>query len=253
MPVRLLTKLVIGHYLKKLIDRHVHLHLVVILCYWYQHQEMTVRWGHYISNSFNVTNGVRQGGALSPQLFNVYIDGFSDILNKSTIGGSLGDKHINHLLHADDLCIVSLSSAGLPQLLSISDQYCASHSITFNVRKSVCMFFKSKINKLCDNVPVVLSGNNIDFVHETEYLGVIINSSMKTSSDVVRQTRKFYAQTNMLLRNFRYCTNYVKCTLFKSFCANMYCCSLWLNSTSSTFKKLKTGYNSALRKLLLIK
>ena len=30
---------------------------------------------------------------------------------------------------------------------------------------------------------------------------------MKTSSDVVRQTRKFYAQTNMLLRNFRYCTN----------------------------------------------
>ena len=33
---------------KKLIDRHVHLYLVVILCYWYQHQEMTVRWGHCI-------------------------------------------------------------------------------------------------------------------------------------------------------------------------------------------------------------
>ena len=100
------------------------------------------------------------------------------------------------------------------------------------------MFFMSKMNKLCDNVPVVLSGNNIDFVHETKYLDVIINSSMKTSSDVVRQTRKFYAQTNMLLRNFRYCTNDVKCTLFKSFCANMYCCPLWFNSTSSTIKKL---------------
>ena len=36
-------------------------------------------------------------------------------------------------------------------------------------------------------VPVVLSGNNIDFVHETKYLGLIINSSMNTSSDVVRQ------------------------------------------------------------------
>ena len=74
---------------------------------------------------------------------------------------------------------------------------------------------------------------------------------MKTSSDVVRQTRKFYAQTNMLLRNFRYCTNDVKCTLFKSFCANMYCCPLWFNSTTSTIKKLKTSYNSALRNLLL--
>ena len=28
----------------------------------------------------------------------------------------------------------------------------------------------------------------------------------------------------MLLRNFRNCTNDVKCMLFKSFCANMYCC-----------------------------
>ena len=128
-----------------------------------------------ISDSFNVTNGVRQCGVLSPQLFNVYIDGLSDILNKSTIGGPLGGKLINHLLYADDLCIVSLSSAGVQQLLSTSDQYCASHSLTFNVRKSVCMFFKCKMNKLCDNASVVLSGNNIDFVHGTKYLGVIMN------------------------------------------------------------------------------
>ena len=105
----------------------------------------------------------------------------NDILNKSTIGGLLGGKRINHLLYADDLCIVSLSSAGLQQLLSIYYQYCASHSLTFNVRKSACMFFNSKMNKLCDNVSVVLSGNNIDIVHETKYLGVIINSNMKTS------------------------------------------------------------------------
>ena len=104
------------------------------------------------------------------------------------------------------------------------------------------------MNKLCDNVSVVLSGNNIDFGHETKYLGVITNSSMKTSSDVVRQARKFHAQANMLQRNFLYCTNYVKCTLFKSFCANMYCCPLWFS-----IKKLKTSYNSALRNLLLIK
>ena len=59
---------------------------------------MTVKWGHCISNSFNVANGVRQGGVLFPQLFSVYIDGLSDILNKSPIGGSLGGKRINHLL-----------------------------------------------------------------------------------------------------------------------------------------------------------
>ena len=53
------------------------------------------------------------------------------------------------------------------------------------------MFIKSKINQLCDNVSVVLSGNDIDFVHEIKYLDVIINSSVKTSSGVVCQSRKF--------------------------------------------------------------
>ena len=74
---------------------------------------MSVRWGYHMSNVFNVTNGVRQGGILSPKLFKIYIDGLSNILNNSLIGGSLGGKRINHMLYADDLCIVSLSSAGL--------------------------------------------------------------------------------------------------------------------------------------------
>ena len=97
------------------------------------------------------------------------------------------------MLYADDLCIVSLSSAGLQKLLSICDEYCASHSTTLNVKKSVCMFFKCTVNKHCDKSTVFLSGNQIDFVQEVKYLGVLLNPSMKTSIDVSRQTRKFYA------------------------------------------------------------
>ena len=117
------------------------------------------------------------------------------------------------------------------------------------------MFFKCTVNKHCDNSTVFLRGNQIDFVQEVKYLGVLLNPSMKTSIDVSRQTRKFYAQANMLLRNFRYCSNEVKCSLFKSFCTNMYCCPLWFNSTSSSVKKLKctSSYNSVLRRLLCIR
>ena len=39
---------------------------------------MTVRCGVCISDSFKVSNGVRQGVILSPQVFNIYINGLSD-------------------------------------------------------------------------------------------------------------------------------------------------------------------------------
>ena len=58
-----------------------------------------------------------------------------------------------------------------------------------------------------------LSGKAIHFVQETKYLVVILNSQVKTLVDVSRQTRKFYAQANMLLGNFRYCSDDVKCIL----------------------------------------
>ena len=78
------------------------------------------------------------------------------------------------MLYVDDLCIVSLSSAGLQQLLPTYDQYCAMHSVTFNVKKSVCMSFRCtcSMNKTCDITYVVLRDNVIDYVHKIKYLCV---------------------------------------------------------------------------------
>ena len=75
--------------------------------------------GFNFSGKFYVTNGVRQGGVLSHLLFNVYVNELSECLNKSGIGGSMNGTIINHMLYADDICIISLSSTGLQQLLII--------------------------------------------------------------------------------------------------------------------------------------
>ena len=64
---------------------------------------MFIRWGNTFSTKFLVTNGVKQGGILSPCFFNVYMNTLSLSLNSSGIGGSLGDNIINHLCYADDL------------------------------------------------------------------------------------------------------------------------------------------------------
>ena len=80
---------------------------------------MYVKLGSTMSSKFQVTNGVRQGGILSPLLFDAYVNELSELLNKSGIGRNLGGTIINHMLYADDICIVSLSSSGLQHLLIV--------------------------------------------------------------------------------------------------------------------------------------
>ena len=75
---------------------------------------------------------------------------------------------------------------------------------------------------------------------------------MKTTIDVKRQTRTFYARTNLLICNFTHCTDKVKCYLFQSYCTSMYCSQLWFNSTKDSLRKLSTSYNTVLRRLLCI-
>ena len=58
---------------QKLIDRGVPGYIVRLLIYWYSNQTMCIRWSGKLLEHFGVTNGVRQGGILSPHLFNIYI------------------------------------------------------------------------------------------------------------------------------------------------------------------------------------
>ena len=101
--------------------------------------------GYCIQFSFKVTNGVRQGGILSPKLFIVYMDGLGDQLNNSNIGGKFGSGQlINHISYADDMCLLSFSSAGMQKLLNICDQYSNDHDLIYNSKKTMCMCFTPK-------------------------------------------------------------------------------------------------------------
>ena len=54
------------------------------------------------------------------------------------------------------------------------------------------MFFRFPVNKQCGLADTFISGTMCEFANEVKYLGVMINSSLKTTSDVKRQTRNFY-------------------------------------------------------------
>ena len=169
-------------------------------------------------------------------------------LNHSGIGGSLGGNLINHLCYADDLYLIALSSSGMQYLLDICDKYATGHQLTYNATKSFTLCFKPKHIKIC--IPdFVLGKLVIPAVDKCKYLGIII-SEANCDGDLKRQMRKYYANANMLLRKFSYCSPDVKCCMIKSYCATMYCSSMWFDSTVTSMKKLKIAYNNGLRRLL---
>ena len=102
---------------------------------------MRMRWGSQLSQSFGVSNGVRQGGILSPYLFAIYIDQLSKDLNRVPAGCYIGNTLVNHIIYADDICCFSSSVAGLQDLLAVCDSFSYKNGILLIViNPSVCNF-----------------------------------------------------------------------------------------------------------------
>ena len=67
----------------KLIYSGISLLIVCILVFWYQTQQLCIKWGGSTSRFFTISHGVRQGGILSPKIFALYMNGLTDELSNS--------------------------------------------------------------------------------------------------------------------------------------------------------------------------
>lgn len=235
------------HLFSKLNTRGLPLFVIRLLCFWYVNQQVCVQWGNILSCPFNVSNGVKQGGILSPLFFNVYINDLSIDLTNSGIGCNINGVCLNHFIYADDMCLVAPSARALQTLLNICVKYASCHDIVYNTKKSVCMFFKS--NKLTlPSVPNIYMGSSVlQYVNSYKYLGVIISEDLCDNNDIKRTIRGIYARSNMLIRKFYHCSYTVKKFLFNTYCTNFYCTQLWWSYHVAAIKKVRIAFNNSFR------
>ena len=168
------------------------------------------------SDPFVVSQGVRQGGVLSPFLFNIYVDDLIKQLELSGTGCRVNEGYIGAILYADDLLLLSASIYGLQHMLDICYLYGLNNSIVFNHNKSSCTRIGPGCRKFAADM--LLGDVKVDWVHTFKYLGIVFNSGFTLNVDMSYIRRKFYASCSGILAKCKSADKFVRLSLVKSFC-----------------------------------
>ena len=190
-------------------------------------------------------NDVKQGGKLSPLLFNVYMDHLSDQQHKRPTDCSLDTTVVNHLVYADDLLLFAPIAKGLQTLLDICYTYGWEHDVQYNAGKSLVIYFDCRNTNLASEI--TLGGKKLNFTTSCKYLGHVIFNNISDEADIQANVRLLYAKSNMLHQKFNFCSTAIKNKLVVAYFSNIYMCALWVNCRKANFQQFDVAYNNSYR------
>ena len=76
-----------------------------------------------ILDEFKIKDGVKQGGVLSPFLFNLYINNLLDECLRAYIGAKMGSFNVSIICYCNDISIISSSISEMNKLLELCGEY----------------------------------------------------------------------------------------------------------------------------------
>ena len=72
----------------------------------FERQWARVMWNSHVSDNFiSISNGVKQGGVISPVMFNLYLDNLLISLKQSGISCHINGTYMGALGYADDITL----------------------------------------------------------------------------------------------------------------------------------------------------
>ena len=77
-----------------------------------------------------------------PQLFAIYIDDLSVCLTQCKAGCHLNETVTNHVMYADDICLMAPSAIGVHKMLNLCYEFSKFNDIISNPIKSQFMVYK---------------------------------------------------------------------------------------------------------------
>jgi hypothetical protein len=122
------------------------------ICPSHVNQKMRIHWERSHSKYFTVSNGVKQGGILSPFLFSIYMNELLFNLNGSGFGCYIGTTFVGAFAYADDIIILCPSKFSLKAQFQLAVDFSQEYMITFNPTKCQLLFFQSEKHRVRDDL-----------------------------------------------------------------------------------------------------
>ncbi len=216
-----------------------------LLAVMYSSQQVRVRGQSTVTAPFSTSNGVKQGGVLSPVLFAIYVDELLDRLSKVGAGCYIGNKFLGAFSYADDITLLAPTVCAVNKLLRAAEKFAEEYDMKFNPAKSKLITFDGSSQP--EDINVLFAGAEIPCVPDDIHLGHVFgpdtcNKSIQLRiSDMVRRA-------NVLLAQFGHASSDVIYQLFKSLCMGLYGCQLW-DWSATLAPSLYTAWRKIVRRI----
>ena len=173
----------------------------------YNGDQVCVKVGTKLTDSFTSNQGVKQGCILSPLLFNIFLSDLGVRLEKpesQPVEISPGEA-LGCLIWADDLLILSQTEKGLNNMLKELKQYSEENGLKINMDKTQTMIFNKTGRHMRRDF--YLGDLKVKTTREYKYLGFKITPSGEITSGLRdlrdRALKAYYKLKNKLGPHFR--------------------------------------------------
>jgi Reverse transcriptase (RNA-dependent DNA polymerase) len=148
-------------------------------------RQQVIKFCDEVSHAINVHLGVPQGSVLGPLLFILYINDMKSALKHATLN-----------LFADDTLLYVAATNLEDAVRMINEDLCTLsdwlniNKLKLNVQKTKCMVITFKKNLLKNQHKVKIDGEELEYVDNIKYLGILIDDRLKFNKNVEQLEKK---------------------------------------------------------------